>query len=86
MRSAIYHYEKEKQNMERGTLRFNPDTERWGVLSGGEWICDGLHCGDHLSALVGGQWVRTRIEMGEQGWYLVGTPYCGALDHVQVEI
>ena len=37
--------------------------------------------------LVDDKWVRTRMEMNPaREWYLVGTPYCGDLEYVQVRI
>ncbi|MDD6588528.1 MAG: DUF5348 domain-containing protein, partial [Anaerobutyricum hallii] len=51
------------------------------------WIDTGFHCGEGLEVLVDDKWVRTRMEMNPaREWYLVGTPYCGDLEYVQVRI
>lgn len=53
------------------TLRYNSDSDRFGVWDGSDWRRDGLHCGECIEVLIHGIWTSTRIEFGQQGWYLV---------------
>lgn len=57
-----------------GKLWYNPENDRFGLLGAdGEWIQDGLHCGDRLAVWIDGRWVPTRVEMtADEIWYLVG--------------
>lgn len=60
--------------MTEGTMRYNVDNKRFGVWLAGEWVIEGLHCGDCLRVLLNETWVETRIELGYKSgeWYLDG--------------
>lgn len=58
-------------------LGFNPDNDRYGILETDIWIDTGLHCGEHIQALIDDKWIDTRIELSNKyshshGWYLIG--------------
>ena len=73
--------------MKQGRLGYNSSNDRYGLLASDLWIDTGFHCGEGLEVLVDDKWVRTRMEMNPaREWYLVGTPYCGDLEYVQVKI
>lgn len=72
--------------MKQGRLGYNADNDRYGLLISDLWEHDGFHCGEHMEVLVDDQWVPTRMEYGDDGWYLVGTPYRGDLEYVQARI
>ena len=73
--------------MKQGRLGYNNNNKRYGVLSMDLWIDSGLHCGDCLQVLIDDKWIDTRMEMDIAGnWYLVGTPYSGNLEYVQVRV
>ena len=77
----------ESDTMREGRLGYNSYNKRYGLLSSDLWIDTGFHCGEGLEVLVDDKWVRTRMEMNPaREWYLVGTPYCGDLEYVQVRI
>lgn len=58
--------------MKVGQIIFDQDAERL-VLDG-----QPLHCGDTLEVLIVNgldgqtQWLQTRVEVNDEGWYLVG--------------
>lgn len=58
--------------MKEGRLYYNADTQRYGLLSYGEWYIDGLHCGTPLEVWIDGKWQPTRVEHNGEYWYLVG--------------
>ena len=72
--------------MSQGTLCYNYDNDRYGLIVGGEWKEDGFHCGDCMQVMVEGEWTPTRIEFSGGDWYLVGTPYCGDLDGIRARL
>ena len=73
--------------MKQGRLGHNRSNGRYGLLSSDLWIDTGFHCREGLEVLLDDEWVQTRMEMNlAREWYLVGTPYCGDLEYVQVRI
>lgn len=56
----------------KGTLIQDPGSDRMIIRYGLTEYGTPLHCGDVLEVKVGGHWKRTRIEYGDNGWYLVG--------------
>lgn len=63
--------------MHEGTLCFNADLNRFGVMgSGEEWIASGLHCGQTMEIDIGTGWVPDRIEYGND-WYLSASRLTG---------
>lgn len=70
-----------------GRLEYNYKNNRYGLLISDLWENIGFHCGECLEVLVNGKWVSTRMEMSaDRKWYLVGTPYYGNLEYVQVRV
>ena len=69
-----------------GRLGYNSDNDRYGLLISDLWEHDGFHCGETLEVLVDGHWTSTRMEYGDTGWYLVGTPFRGNLEYIQARI
>ena len=80
-----------------GTLGYNSNNDRYGLLVIDIWEIDGLHCGQTLDVWDSDkeQWLPTRLEKHYQapsfppqrndGWYLVGTDYSGsALEGLRV--
>lgn len=65
--------------MKRGTLRYNAENDRYGLLSSGLWVIDGFLCGERLEVHVEGKWIPTRMEYDHRNreWYLVGTELRG---------
>lgn len=57
---------------ETGILFFDPQDGRFDIQydSGGNY--GGLHCGNCLEVLENGAWQQTRMEYGDDNWYLVG--------------
>jgi len=54
-------------------LRFNDNTQRYGILQGDLWLDTGLFCGQQIQALINDEWVETSIEHSDKdGWYLSG--------------
>lgn len=72
--------------MKQGRLGYNPENDRYGLLISDLWENDGFHCGEHLEVLQDDKWVPTRMELGPDGWYLVGTRYRGNLEYVTARI
>ena len=58
--------------MKKGQLIFNVETNRYDLVSNGEILVDGYHCGDSVDVLINGSWFPTRFEYNDDGWYLVG--------------
>jgi len=70
-----------------GRLGYNYKNNRYGLLVSDLWKNMGFHCGERLEVLVDEKWIKTRMEMSaDRKWYLVGTPYYGDLEYVQVKI
>lgn len=59
--------------MLEGRLYYRSDLGRYGLMSHGEWIIDGFHCGQTMEVYYGTSWVPTRLEFADD-WYLVGLP------------
>ena len=66
----------------RGTLAYNPETDRFGLLVWDLWEIDGIGCGQPMEVLIDGVWKKTRMDMcdcnntGRRGlWYLKDTLY-----------
>ena len=58
--------------MIKGKLGYNPENDRYGILSMDLWEDDGLSCGETFEILIDGEWIADRIEMLFGGeWYLV---------------
>lgn len=55
----------------KGMLGYNPQTQRYGILSFDLWANDGLHCGATFEVYVNDEWISDRIEMSHDEWYLV---------------
>lgn len=72
--------------MKEGRLGYNPENDRYGLLVSDLWEHDGFHCGDTMEALVDGEWAQSRMEYGDDGWYLIGTPFVGNLEYVKVRV
>ena len=67
-----------------GYLVWESDQERYAIMCQGEKYRIGVKCGETLTVNVAGQWVDSRIDTDGGEWYLVGTPYRGNLQNVQV--
>lgn len=57
--------------MRQGTVVYDPESERMDIRFGLEEYYGGLHCGECMDVLIGKQWIPTRIELGDD-WYFVG--------------
>ena len=69
-----------------GRLLYDSDADRYQVIDqAGDVLHPGLHCGQCFAVLLPDGWTDSRIEYGADGWYLVGTPFVGRLDNVQVK-
>lgn len=63
-----------------GTLGYNYDTERIGILNRMDlWQDTGLHCGECLEVFINDKWVKDRIEYksSNKEWYLVYSKLAG---------
>lgn len=82
-----------------GIMGYNSQNGRYGLLVMDLWKIEGFHCGDTLEVwdFEKEQWIATRLEMHSQapsfpsirndGWYLVGTSYCGtALEGLKIRV
>ncbi len=58
--------------MREGVLFPDYVTGRVDIRFSCEDFYGGLHCGTMFEVYLNGHWIPTRIEMNEQGWYLVG--------------
>ncbi len=56
-----------------GTLQYNYEENRYGILDNDGWYISGLHCGMCFDVYYKGRWFPTRIELAED-WFLVGIP------------
>ena len=78
--------------MTTGIMGYNSKNGRYGLLVMDLWEIDGFHCGDVIEFwdYEKEQWISTRVEMhakGNDGWYLVGTSYCGiALEGLKIRV
>ena len=62
-----------------GILSYNMKNDRYGLLVMDLWENDGFHCGECFDIwdYETEQWLPTRIELNNNGWYLVDTKYRG---------
>lgn len=98
MTLADYSHDLEEGiEMITGTLSYNSQYDRYGLLVSDLWEIEGFHCGQSLELLKNGQGIPTRVEMHYQaptfpkkrnnGWYLFGTEYSGtALEGLTVRV
>lgn len=58
-----------------GTLGYNKQTQRFGLLIMDLWHIPGFHCGQKLEVRTSDGWIETRMEMSHplQQWYLAET-------------
>lgn len=75
-------------NEETGTLRYNCENDRFGILNMDLWINDGLHCGECLEVLINNRWHKDRLEMNRKGnWCLIKSGLEGnELEGLQVKL
>lgn len=84
-----------------GTLGYNEENDRYGLLVSDLWKIEGFHCGQTLEVwdYDNEQWIPARMEMRDRpsafsfpkqrndGWYLVGTSYSGTdLEGLKVRV
>ena len=55
-----------------GTIIWDTLKHRYDLYFGGEEYYGGLLCGEPFEVEINNRWVRTRLELGKEGWYLVG--------------
>ena len=75
--------------MTTGRMGYNSNNDRYGLLVMDLWEIEGFHCGQTLEVWdsENEKWIPTRMEMRNDGWYLVGTPYSGtALEGLKVRV
>ena len=76
--------------MIEGRLKYDFDSDRYGLFGSKGFERSGFHCGETMEVLLDRKWVETRIEMdwsdSGQNWYLVGTPFYGNLENVTARI
>lgn len=68
-----------------GTLFYNSENDRIGIIYKDNTIESGLHCGQCLEVEINGQWIPTRIEMLDD-WYLVGVKGLESLEGLKVRL
>lgn len=68
-----------------GYLVYDFIQDRYDICYNIEDYHGGLHCGDCFQVKVNNQWVNTRIELNQNGWYLVGIDRCN-LYGLQVKV
>lgn len=54
-----------------GTLSYNYENDRYGILNMDMWEDSGLHCGECFEVYINDTWIADRIEMSHSEWYLV---------------
>lgn len=64
-----------------GSLGYNSENDRYGLLVLDLWEDEGFHCGESLQVKIGDEWIDTTMEMdwsnGRGVWYLTGTKIRG---------
>ena len=71
--------------MKTGTMFYNPCTDRVDIRYRNYDTFGGLHCGMTMDVWINGKWIPTRIEYGDDGWYLWGPEFKGiGLDGLKV--
>lgn len=71
--------------MKEGNLFLDYSSDSVDIRFSCEDFYGGLHCGTTFDVWWNGHWVPTRIEMGSQGWYLVGIQ-AESIFHLKVRI
>ena len=57
-----------------GNLFYDAEIERYDIRFDTNAFYEGLHCGECFDVRIENSWIPVRIEMDDDGWYLVGLP------------